>query len=340
MVSPMKHGICLPLVSLLFFPHIVAASDSVNRQEAVARLEQAVSKTNIFELPSFALEADVEIEEQGKFMKGTYELLWNGPDQWREGVRIPGYNEVQIGGKGTIWLERSTDFIPFMIYNLRQALGFGSTADLPQAMALVRLSLTSKDTITKTHQRKEHGDLLTCFEIENELKSSSETCVHDATGTIARSSSLFADGNLEPVGRKVFPRLLIYHRGHKLVAKVDVTELTSPAQFSPDTFTARPGVAAHAGCMNPLPPRLVNRQPPEYPSIARQQHHEGTVVFGALIGKDGALQLQRLLESAGSDLDDSSRRALSHWRYDPAVCNGQPVEVETVLQVNYTLSAN
>lgn len=284
------------------------------------------------------MEAEVQIEEQGKLLNGTYELLWNGPDQWREGIRVPGFSEVQTGGNGTIWLQRSTDFIPVAIYNLHRALGFGSTAGSPQSMSLVRLALTPKDTIKKAYQRKEHGDKLTCFEIENELKHSSETCVNDTSETIARSSSLFADSNVQPVGERVFPRVLVLHHGDKVVAKVNVTELTSPAQFSRDAFTVPAGVAPQAGCMNPAGPRLVDRQAPEYPSIARQQRHQGTVSFDALIGKDGTPRLRRLLESAGSDLDDSSKRALSHWRYDPAICDGQPVEVETVLQVNYTLS--
>ena len=149
---------------------------------------------------------------------------------------------------------------------------------------------------------------------------------------------MFADSNLQPVGAKVFPRVLTLHHDHEVVAKVNVAELASPASFPPDAFTPPLGVSSEAGCMNPSLPDLVKRQQPEYPMAARQQHHEGTVSFDALIGKDGVPQLRRLIKSAGTDLDDSSRRALSQWRYDPAMCNGQPVEVETVLQVNYTLS--
>jgi len=202
-------------------------------------------------------------------------------------------------------------------------------------MLLVQLPLTPRDTIKKTKERKEHGDKLTCFEIESEQKHSSEICVNDSSNTIARDSS---DSNLQPVGGKVFPRLLTLHHADKVVAKVNVVELASPAQFPPDTFTPPTGVSPQAGCMNPLLPHLVKAQTPEYPAIARQQHHQGTVSFDVLIGKDGAPRFRKLLESAGPDLDDSSQRALSQWRYDPAMCNGQPVEFETVLQLIYALS--
>ena len=162
--------------------------------------------------------------------------------------------------------------------------------------------------------------------------------MNDSSDTIARAPFMFADSNLQPAGAKIFPRRLILHHGAEVVAEVNISELASPAQFPPDTFTPPTGVSPEAGCMNPSPPRLVKRQQPEYPAAAREQRHQGTVSFDVLTGKDGVPPFRRLTESAGTDLDDSSKRALSRWRYDPAMCNGQPAEVETALQVNYALS--
>jgi hypothetical protein len=139
----MKRSIYLSIL-VVSFGQCLGASDTVNQEEAIARLQQAVSKTNIFELPSFAMKADVRLDNNGKKIAGTYELLWNGPDQWREGISIPGYSEVQIGGKGTIWLQRSTDLIPYPIHSLHQALGFGSSAGSLPSMSLVQLGLTPK----------------------------------------------------------------------------------------------------------------------------------------------------------------------------------------------------
>lgn len=333
----MKRWIYLITFGILFGPFL-HASDDAKQQEAVARMEQAVSKTNIFDLPSFAMKADVHIDNHEKKMDGTYQLLWNGPDQWREEINLPGYSEVQIGGKGTVWLQRSTDFIPFAVYNLRQALGFGSSAASPQSMLLVRLSLTPRETIKKITKKKEHGNKLTCFEIADEQKYPSEICVDEGSGTIVRASSYYTDADLQPIGGKVFPRRLSIHLGNKAVAEVTITELSTPAQFSPGTFTPPAGVSAQAGCMNPTLPRLVKRQNPEYPPDARQQRRQGTAAFDTLIGVDGVPRTRKAVESAGPDFEASSLHAISQWRYDPALCNGQPVEVETVLQVNYTLS--
>lgn len=333
----MKRLFYLAIVCLCCEQYL-GASDSAQQQEAITRLQDAVSKTNIFELPSFTMNANLHVEYQGKAMDGTYQLLWNGPDQWREAISLPGYSEVQTAGKGTIWVQRSIDFIPFPVYNIRQALGFGSNAGSPQSTLLVRLPHTSRDTIKKMSGRKEHGDKLMCYEIENEQKHSSEICVHEATGTIARAASYYTGADLQPVGQKVFPRHLSVHLENRTVADVNVAALSTPAQFQPDTFLAPTGVKSQIGCMNPTLARLVKRQQPEYPPVARQQHRQGTVAFDALVGLDGVPQLQKVEESAGPEFEDSSRRALSQWRYEPAQCNGQPVEVRTVLQVNYTLS--
>jgi TonB family protein len=319
----------------LLFAQIVSASD-INRQVAAARLQEAASKTNIFELASFSLRADIQIEAQGKLVDGSYELLWNGPDQWREGIHIPGYTEIQIGGKGTISLRRNTDFIPLPIFNLHQALGFGSTTSASQSMSLVQPALSPKDTIKKEHDRKEHGEKLTCFEIDQGNNLSSDVCVNDASGTLVRSSQ-FSDDDFRPVGTKIFPRGITFRLENRVVAKVTVTKFASPAQFTPDAFTPPDGVTPRAGCMNPLAAHAADKPAPHYPESARQQHRQGTVAFEVLIGKDGIPKLQRLLQSAGSDLDDSAKQAISRWRYDPAECGGQPVEAETVLQVNYSL---
>ena len=162
--------------------------------------------------------------------------------------------------------------------------------------------------------------------------------MNDSTETVVRAPFMFADSDLQPVGAKTFPRLLTSHHGDEVMAKVKVNELASPAQFPPTTFSPPAGVSAEVGCMNPSMPHAVKKPPPEYPTTARQQHRQGTVSFDVLINTDGVPQIRKLIGSAGIDLDDSSKNAVTLWRYEPAMCYGTPVEVETVLQVNFALT--
>ena len=332
----MKKCSILAILGALILPFL-SASDASEQKEAVKRLEQAVSKTNILDLPSFQMKASVQIDIQGKPLEGSYELLWNGPAQWREEISLPGYTEIQVGGKETLWIQRSTDFIPLRIYQLHLALGFSSNAEPGLTWSFTQLGLGPRDTVKNTRSRKEHGAKVTCVEIENELKRESEMCVSDSTGTLVRSSS-YEDRDFQPVGGKVFPRLLSFVENGRPVAKLNISELLTPAQFGPNAFTPPPGALQQPGCMNPVPPRPVKQENPKYTFGARERHLQGTVEVDVQIGLDGAPKIRKVVADPNPDLTKPSLDAIAGWRYEPAICNGKPVPIETVLQVKYTLS--
>lgn len=76
---------------------------------------------------------------------------------------------------------------------------------------------------------------------------------------------------------------------------------------------------------------------PTYPVSAKLNHIEGTVVLQALIGTDGRIQTLSVY-SGHPMLADSALRAVQHWAYRPTRINGIAVEVETRIEVNFTLS--
>jgi TonB family protein len=292
-------------------------------------------------LPFFQMKAKVQIENQGKLIDGSYQLLWNGPEQWKEQIEFPGYTEVQVGGKGVIWVQRSTDFYPLRIYDLHAALGFGSGVAIAGAASgsLVQSGLPKRVTVTKVRERKEHGEVLTCAEYENELKHSSEICVNESANMLVRSPQSFLERDIQPVaGGRVYPRLLAFLEEGQTVAKANVTGFTISNKFPSDSFTPPPGLSPQAGCMNPLPFRQVKKLSPEYPRRAIEQHIQGIVAVDAWIGLDGVPRIGKVVERASAELEQSSVNAIKEWRYEPANCNGKPVEIETILQVKYTLS--
>jgi TonB family protein len=332
------------LAALLVFGlnPLFASNDSDRQQEIFTKIEQAVAKTNIFELPSFQMKANVQIESQGKLIDGSYQLLWNGPEQWREEIHLPGYAEIQVGGKGTVWIQRTTEFYPLRIYDLHAALGFGASlagSGPEHSGSLVRWSLTQNDKVKKIYERKQHGDAQSCVELEDEVGSSSQICVDESTGTLVRGSS-FADKDFQSVGGgKVYPRSLSYVENDKTVAKTNITEFTTPSQFSPNSFVPSAGSPPQSGCMNPTPFRLIKKSIPRYPQNAVKNHIQGIVAADVWIGLDGVPKIGDVVSHAGPDLDLAAVDAMKEWRYEPATCNGKPVEVETVVQVEYTIRA-
>ena len=93
-------------------------------------------------------------------------------------------------------------------------------------------------------------------------------------------------------------------------------------------------VRVSAGVTNGL---LVKRVQPQYPPLARQARIQGTVILQAEISKTGDIQNLRLI-SGHPMLAPAAIEAVKQWKYKPYLLNGEPVEVETTVQVNFTLA--
>ena len=83
--------------------------------------------------------------------------------------------------------------------------------------------------------------------------------------------------------------------------------------------------------------RWIFHPSPEYPPLAKMARIQGTVRLEAVISKDGTIQDLKTL-SGHPLLVKSALDAVSRWRYQPTLLNGEPVEVVTEIDVNFTLS--
>ena len=84
---------------------------------------------------------------------------------------------------------------------------------------------------------------------------------------------------------------------------------------------------------------LIRRVQPTYPPMARNVRVQGAVVLAAIIGKDGAIENLRLM-SGHPMLVPAAIAAVSQWRYRPYILNGEAIEVETQITVNFILAPN
>jgi protein TonB len=82
---------------------------------------------------------------------------------------------------------------------------------------------------------------------------------------------------------------------------------------------------------------LIHDVKPPYPPLARQARIQGTVILQAVIGKDGTIQNLRVV-SGHPMLAQAALEAVKQWRYKPYFLNGEPVDVDTTINVNFTLS--
>jgi protein TonB len=83
--------------------------------------------------------------------------------------------------------------------------------------------------------------------------------------------------------------------------------------------------------------RLVRQPKPIYPPLAKQARISGVVKLGAIISKDGTIQHLEVI-SGHPLLVPAALEAVKQWVYQPTLLNGEPVEVQTQIDVNFTLS--
>jgi periplasmic protein TonB len=102
----------------------------------------------------------------------------------------------------------------------------------------------------------------------------------------------------------------------------------------PPPPTARPPRISHM-----MEGNLVYKVQPVYPALARAARIQGAVVIRAVISRTGTIENLQTLSGhpmlVGAALD-----AVRQWRYRPYILNGDPVEVETQVTVNFSLSGS
>jgi len=111
------------------------------------------------------------------------------------------------------------------------------------------------------------------------------------------------------------------------------------------------GLAGGSGAAPPPPPKgptrvklggnvqsakIVAQPQPVYPPLARQARISGTVVLHAIIDKDGHVS-QLEVVSGHPLLVQAAMDAVKNWRYQPTLLNGDAVEVDTTITVNFNL---
>jgi protein TonB len=81
---------------------------------------------------------------------------------------------------------------------------------------------------------------------------------------------------------------------------------------------------------------LASKVSPVYPPLAREARIQGHVMLSVVIGRDGIIQ--DIKTTSGHPLlVQAAMEAVRQWQYKPTMLNGNPVEVSTDIDVNFTL---
>jgi TonB family protein len=82
--------------------------------------------------------------------------------------------------------------------------------------------------------------------------------------------------------------------------------------------------------------KLLHGVQPKYPDKARVERLQGTVRLHAIIARDGTIRQLRV-QTGYCSLGEAAIKAVRQWRYAPTLLEGEPVEVDTTIDVIFTL---
>jgi TonB family protein len=124
-------------------------------------------------------------------------------------------------------------------------------------------------------------------------------------------------------------------REYKVVDNSALDHGLTMGDNAPPAETPAPGqirVAAHL-----QEEKLIRKVTPVYPVSAKKAHIQGIVQLEMVLSKEGVPQDIRVISSPSDDLTQSALEAVSQWRYETTLLNGNPVSVITDVNVHYTL---
>jgi TonB family protein len=86
-----------------------------------------------------------------------------------------------------------------------------------------------------------------------------------------------------------------------------------------------------------LAPKRVFAPQPEYPEEARLARVQGVVILETIIDTLGAVTKVKVLKGLPAGLTEAAVKAVSDWRFNPAMLNGEPVAVYYLVTVSFTV---
>lgn len=321
-------------VSALVFASLIpgAALASKPKPQPKALMLRALKLTDIRTKgsPPFRLQGDVTIFHTRKGnIEGTYTLIWQSPEKWRETISLPGYTQVRLLDGNKMWRQRSSPIIPLQVFRVQHALNYADW-----------LRPTPGQRFKKVKSRKKKGIRQWCL-INEKGFGGPTLCFDSASGVLLRYANYPDSMELSDYqgwGNKVFPRTIMLFTGSHRIAGINVIRLSSLSQPHVGTFSPPAGATESPGCQDPKPPRRLNGSEPRYPSLAKEDHIAGIVRVIAKIELDGKVHDATVEDSPDKIFNTPVLNAIQNWTLQPASCHGTPVPLETEIDVKFSLS--
>jgi len=329
---------------LAVLPYSSLSFAESREKEAAALIGRAKQLSDIRAdgAPAFRLKMNFKtFRENGSVVEGTYTETWVSKDRWRRDTVASEFSRTEVLAEGTRILLESGKGLP------------DAVRDLPSLANVGRLHPESWKP-EMISNRKLGGSDLRCVETAGGVRPGPHFSLEREHQNESEMPALCFDQNNGLLKAQIEPFFLVDHvvnagcfsydyeafrdrmvaRSYQCikpgqpVIEAKIAELVAlPAALDPGFFTLPGGVKEKNDCADPIKPPKAVYQPP---ALSRES---GLVLVAALIGIDGEPRDLSLRNAVTQRLREPVLESVSHWRFRPATCDGEPVEQKIEIQV-------
>lgn len=301
--------------------------------EAAARLENARQLVELRRAENAPFELVARCTAPGLTgavgQECSYRLVWASPDDWREETVIGAYVLHRGARNGTGWRLPARGARPLGADLVAELLDVSGALRLRegQEVGKVELSRVGADRIVEIEIRRDG------YEGSIYLDDTSGLPAGVLGGGLQHAYSAW-----KPFAASEYPRRFRLRLGAETLIEATVVTLERLEVAEPSIFEPPTGAEPWTPCDELAEPELVSRVNPDYPEGVRLQRKQGVVTLGCLIDTLGVPHRVTVVRSSGNrQLDAAAAAALVMWRFKPAQCQGEPVDIGYSLTVTFAL---
>lgn len=321
-------------------PLFSSAALASNKQiEAASLIEHAKQLSDIRAdgAPAFRLRMNFRaVGKDGSVLVGAYTETWGSKTQWRRETTAGDFRRTEVATGQKRFLLEPVKPLPEYI------------RDLPALSEFGRFQPESWRP-EKIENRKLNGASVRCIEtlpevrafrnlVVRESEDQAETpslCFDRSSGVLAAeielamrvSACLFSD--YQKFGDRIYARSYKCVEGHQPRLEASVVELVALPQADPELFALSNGAKELRSCPDPVePPRIIYQPVPTVPPGS------GVVAISMSVGIDGIPRDFSIVSSPNPKQEKAALEGVRQWRFRPATCDREVVEVKTVVEVD------
>ncbi len=269
-----------------------------------------------------------------------YTLYWAGPENWRSEWHLKSLFQINVVADGKQWMQTNIPARAFRFLQLEAALQtvwegrrymtplLPDTSDGVTEYKVVSRELGQRKV--RCLQPKHTKLVPKCFDAESglPLRDSGQFGTY-LFGDYGEFRGAHVPEHIEVLGYGEQPAIAA-QLSLESWSPTDASLLVAPAGVTASEVPNCQSDPANSGG------KLVKLVRPKFPSNARLDGNEGLVTLYATISKNGTIRQLQVLQSAGPEFDRAALGAVKQWTYAPYSPCGKPLEVETIITVDFS----